>query len=83
LGVVAMVCLAALVALLIQGKAPAAGSLVGALVLLGGLVRWYREDPEKFYEPMTRREIARAVLPLVAGVLFVAIGSTIAALVSR
>jgi hypothetical protein len=83
LGVVGAICLVGLVALLIEGKTQAAGSLVAASVALGGLVRWYKDDPEHFHQPMTRGEVARAVLPLVGVVLLILIGSTIAVLVSR
>jgi len=83
LGVVGATSFLGLVALLIEGKTQAAASLLAAAVALGGLVRWYKEDPEHFHQPMTRGEVARAVLPFVGVVLLILVGSTIAVLVSR
>src|SRR3977135_4203415 len=69
LGVVGAICVVGLVALLIEGKTQAAGSLRAASVARGGLGRGKKDDPEHSRQPMTRGEVARAVLPLVGVVL--------------
>lgn len=65
---------------LIEGRLSAAVAAIPLFVSLAVAVRAYRSDPARFHEPMTGREIVRAVLP-VAVVLLVLVGLTAAAVI--
>jgi hypothetical protein len=68
---------------LIEGRVTQALSAIPVFVFLIGAVRSYRADPAGYHEPMTRGEIARAVLPLVVVVVLIVVGSTVAVLIDR
>ena len=51
-----------------SGGAPGGAPLQLAVLVIcgGGLFVSYKEDPQRFHEPMSRGQVLRVVLPLVA-----------------
>lgn len=81
--VVLAVAVVGVVALLALGKTGNAVAAVPVLAVFVYAIRAYRQDPAHFNAPMTRSEILRAVLPLVAVIVLVFCGATAVALLSR